>query len=54
MTQQTAPSWTDHNSSDPGITILEALVYSLAALGVTATTVALARRRRRARQRPDS
>jgi hypothetical protein len=26
---RTAPQWTDHNSSDPGITLLQALVYAL-------------------------
>jgi hypothetical protein len=27
-----APAWTDHNTSDPGITVLEVLAYSVAAL----------------------
>ena len=27
-----APPWTDHNTSDPGITVLEVLAYSVAAL----------------------
>ncbi|MDF1501806.1 hypothetical protein [Roseisolibacter sp. H3M3-2] len=36
--------WTDENAHDPGITVLEALVYSLAALGfATALTRGLRR-----------
>ncbi len=27
-----APMWTDHNTSDPGITVLEVLAYSVVAL----------------------
>jgi hypothetical protein len=42
-----SPPWTDHNTHDPGITILEALAYSVAALLGTAVVVRMVRRRRR-------
>lgn len=28
-----APAWTDHNTSDPGITVLEVLAYSYSGVG---------------------
>ena len=35
-----AKAWTDHNTSDPGITVLEVLAYSVAALvGVALVSV---------------
>ena len=35
-----AKTWTDHNTSDPGITVLEVLAYSVAALaGVALVSV---------------
>lgn len=40
-----ARSWTDHNVHDPGVTVLEVLAYTLAALAV-AGSVALVRRSR--------
>ena len=41
MTEITpAPVWTDHNTSDPGITVLEVLAYSVASLvGVALVSV---------------
>jgi hypothetical protein len=41
--------WTDHNVSDPGVTLLQALVYGIGALGLTAATVAFVRLRRASR-----
>ena len=35
-----APAWTDHNTSDPGFTVLEVLAYSVVALvGVALVSV---------------
>jgi hypothetical protein len=49
MTDRTAtPHWTDHNVSDPGITLLRALVYVLGAVLVTAGSAVVLRRRRHA------
>ncbi len=42
-----APSWTDHDVSDPGVTLLEALAYALGAAALIAVTTAVVRRRRR-------
>jgi hypothetical protein len=39
-----ARSWTDHNVHDPGVTLLEALVYGLSALGVVVTGRVVLRR----------
>ena len=43
------PPWTDHNVSDPGITMLEVLAYSITALFATTVVVRTVRRRRRRR-----
>jgi len=45
-----AVGWTDHNSSDPGITTLELVAYSVAALTGVALIAAWRRRTRCARQ----
>jgi hypothetical protein len=41
------PEWTDHNVSDPGVTLLQVLVYTLGAVALVAASVAVLRRRRR-------
>ena len=41
------PSWTDHDVSDPGVTLLEALAYAIGAAALIAVTTAVIRRRRR-------
>jgi nitrate reductase gamma subunit len=40
-----SPTWTDHDVSDPGITLLQALVYVLGGLTVVAGGTALVWRR---------
>jgi hypothetical protein len=50
MAESTAMDWTDHDVSDPGITLLQALVYAIGALGLTTATVVLIRRRRNSRE----
>jgi uncharacterized protein (TIGR03382 family) len=49
---QVAPDWTDHNVHDPGITLLEALAYTMGTAAFLAVSVAALRRRRRSRE-PD-
>ena len=39
-----APEWTDHNESDPGITLVELLAYLLLAAGFVAAFVYWRRR----------
>jgi hypothetical protein len=41
------PDWTDHNVSDPGVTLLQALVYTVGAVVLAAASVAVLTRRRR-------
>jgi MprA protease rhombosortase-interaction domain-containing protein len=49
MTDSTAvPQWTDHNVSDPGITLVQALMYTIGAVVLAAAGAAVFRRRRRA------
>jgi MYXO-CTERM domain-containing protein len=49
MTDSTAaPRWTDHNVSDPGITLVQALAYTIGAVVLAAAAAAVFRRRRRA------
>lgn len=43
-----APDWTDHNASDPGVTLLQLLVYALAAFAAGRAVVAVWWRRTRA------
>jgi hypothetical protein len=50
----TAPDWTDHDVSDPGVTLLEVLAYTLGALGVATATITFLRRRRTSGISPDS
>lgn len=45
-----APVWTDYNTSDPGITVLEVLAYSVAALVGVALVSVWCRRGRRTRE----
>jgi hypothetical protein len=45
MSEPTPTGWTDHNVSDPGITLLQALVYAIGAVGLAIATVAFIRRR---------
>ncbi len=47
MTEPTG--WTDHDVPDPGITLLEALVYVVGAMGLATATVAFIRARRDSR-----
>jgi hypothetical protein len=42
-------AWTDHNVHDPGVTLVELLVYTLGAVGLVAMSAALITRRRRFR-----
>jgi hypothetical protein len=49
-----APAWTDHNTSDPGITFLEVLAYSIAALVGVALVSVWWRCGRRTREAPTS
>jgi hypothetical protein len=49
MAEPTLTGWTDHNVSDPGITLLQALVYAIGAVGLAIATVALIRTRRNSR-----
>jgi hypothetical protein len=46
--QPEAPEWTDHDVSDPGITLLQALLYAVPAVvfGLVAVVVVTRRRRR--------
>lgn len=44
-----SPDWTDHDVGDPGVTLLGALVYGLAAFTLVAGATAVVRRRRRER-----
>jgi hypothetical protein len=47
MTDSAAtPDWTDHNVSDPGVTLLQALVYTIGPVVLVAAAVAVLRRRR--------
>jgi hypothetical protein len=50
MAESTAMDWTDHDVSDPGITLLQALVYAIGALGLTTATMVLIKRRRNSRE----
>ena len=43
------PNWTDHDVSDPGVTLLQALAYAIGALGLAVATVAYVRSRRTTR-----
>jgi len=40
-------TWSDHDVSDPGITLLQVLAVAVGAVAVVAASVALSRRRRR-------
>jgi hypothetical protein len=42
-----APDWTDHNVHDPGITLLQALAYTIGTAAFVAVSVVALRRRRR-------
>jgi hypothetical protein len=49
----TVPDWTDHNVHDPGVTMLELLAWSVAALSSALGVYAYLRRRGRLmRRRP--
>ena len=52
MAHSAAPAWTDHNVHDPGITLLEALAYTLGVAALVAVSVAAVRNRRHSRE-PD-
>ena len=41
------PGWTDHNVHDPGVTLLQVLVYTLGAVALVAVSAAVVRSRRR-------
>jgi hypothetical protein len=41
------PAWSDHNVSDPGVTLLQVLAYTLGAGALVAASVAVFRSRRR-------
>ena len=45
-----APVWTDHNTSDPGIRVLEVLAYSVAAWVAVSLVSVWWRRGRRTRE----
>jgi hypothetical protein len=46
MTESSAPPrWTDHNAHDPGITLLQALVYAVGAIALVVVSAAVVRRR---------
>ena len=48
MADSPAPgAWSDHNVSDPGVTLLQVLAYTLGAVALVAATVAVFRSRRR-------
>ena len=49
MADQTAPpaAWSDHDVSDPGVTLLQVLMYTLGAVALVAASVAVFRRGRR-------
>ena len=47
------PQWNDRSPADPGVTLLQVLVYSIGALGLATATVAFIRRRRSSRAAPD-
>ena len=41
------PAWSDHNVSDPGVTLLQVLAYTLGAVALVAASVVMFRSRRR-------
>jgi hypothetical protein len=41
------PAWSDHNVSDPGVTLLQVLAYTLGAVALVAASAAVLRSRRR-------
>ena len=41
------PAWSDHNVSDPGVTLLQALAYTLGAVTLVAASVVMLRSRGR-------
>jgi hypothetical protein len=43
----TPPEWSDHDVSDPGVTLLEVVVYTLGAVALVAAATAMFSRRRR-------
>ena len=52
MAHSAAPAWTDHNVHDPGITLLEALAYTMGVAALIARSVAAVGNRRHSRE-PD-
>ncbi len=46
MAQSPSAGWTDHNVHDPGITLLQAVLYTLGAVGLVVASVAFIRARR--------
>jgi hypothetical protein len=48
-----SPEWTEHDVSDPGITLLQALVYAVGAVVLVAASATVLRRRRRSGE-PDA
>jgi hypothetical protein len=46
------PDWTDHDVSDPGVTLLQAAIFTIGAVVFVSATAAVLRRRRRRRTRP--
>lgn len=41
------PAWTDHNLHDPGVTLLQLLVYTIGAVALVAASAVVLRGRRR-------
>ena len=48
MADSPAPAaWSDHNVSDPGVTLLQVLMYTIGAVALVAASAAVFRTRRR-------
>jgi hypothetical protein len=41
------PAWSDHDVSDPGVTLLQVVAYTLGAVALVASSAAVLRSRRR-------
>jgi LPXTG-motif cell wall-anchored protein len=44
------PDWTDHDVSDPGVTLIQAALFTIGAVVLVSATAAVLRRRRRRTQ----
>jgi hypothetical protein len=42
------PEWTDHDVSDPGVTLLQLVVYAVGAITLASAAAVILRKRRRA------